>query len=449
MAGCYVNTDAEPSFESVEILSPAPGERVLGGTSFSLRLQGRQLWGREVRIEVTRTAEGGAREVVDTVAARFDEAPDLQTATASWILDGDFLDRTQVSDLSFVAKFQEASAESTSVTVSTDPRLEDLRMIGATASADLQLGQELSLEITGRDLAGRTATVQVHRVSQDGAEVVRSEPVAFDRALEQQTARFVWIVDGNFADRPGRNELYFRVTYGAQSLQTQSVFLDVYTTVGPLTVLRNTPDGLQATEGSTPIPYFDALRLRVEGAAMVGQDYTVDARVVSGGGRSLERFTGTAASRSFEVDLGVSEDDFPSGVDSLEIVFEVRVGTAEGRSNVVVVDLRGILDCAWYDAANSRIPVDTQFDEGVELTLRAQTWGLEGEAGYFNIYEDDPTSDDFLALLNATGQADRIERTWTTLWTGDGFAQSNNEYYFEIEIAGRTCRSQNVRVRKP
>ena len=262
-AGCYVNVDAEPRFELVQITSPGPGEMVRGGTQFDLRLEGQQLWGRIARIDVVRTSPEG-REVVDMFTTQFDESPHLQTASAEWVLDGDFLDQAQQSEISFVARFQEAEAESSSVLVSTNPTLIGLRLVGTSAGANIPIGHELIVDITGSDLAGRRAAVEILRKS-NGApdEVVRTDTVAFDEALDIQTARFSWTVDGRFAERPGINELFLRVIYQSQMLESDSVFLDVRTRVGPLTVSRRTADGLRSV-GSDPLPYFETLTLTVD-----------------------------------------------------------------------------------------------------------------------------------------------------------------------------------------
>src|SRR6185436_1241961 len=122
------------------------GAEVSPNEPISIRVTGRELWGRPLELEVHFAPEAGGDRVVKELSLRFDQALDTQTASTTWKLDPSLLRDAGRTEIYFLAVAEGARLASERIFVETHPVLLD---IGLSAPAQIVPGSELTATITG------------------------------------------------------------------------------------------------------------------------------------------------------------------------------------------------------------------------------------------------------------------------------------------------------------
>jgi hypothetical protein len=438
-AGCLVSIDAEPDIQSVELVGIAPGERLGAGAQVQVRIEGVELWNRTATVEVHRIDESGTDQIEASFAAVFDDEQDRQVATGTWTVQGDFLAVKGSSEIYLVVSFKSESERSSSFMVVADPKLVSIDLVGLSAGQRVEAGAAIQVELVGAEVAGLPVLLEIRRT---GEEIVGTATVSFDTSSDAQAASWEWRVEGPFLERPGRNDLWVRAVLGDQALISERVFVEVITAVTGVNVLV---DGA-AAEWNQPIRFPAPVSVEVLGTGLLDQPLVIDF-FRAAPEFVLTTFDRIADSNRFLLTFTPDPAIFVNGELRVPIYFRAVAGGVEGNSPTVSLELTGIARCAWF-RNGQELADEAQVADRTDVELRTFTWGLDGSSANFDIFENDDVGDDYQTSLDGTVASDSVSPVWTAVFVQDNITDIQSEFFFDVRIEDRSCRSPILHVQR-
>lgn len=209
--------DANPTFTRIELLTvdtdAMPGDDIVA------TVYGTELWARDITVEVHRVkTSSGDDEILETIEVQMGDSAGEQQTDVRWRVEGAFLAETERNEIYLRAKFQGATVDSPTFVVDVAPVLTSVMVSGPAATGEVIPGDEVTLDITGRELSFATGTVEIVL---DGADEVILETAEIQ--FVNDAASYSWTVP----EMTGRSDMFVRVTVGTQVETSRTFVLDV------------------------------------------------------------------------------------------------------------------------------------------------------------------------------------------------------------------------------
>lgn len=421
--------DGDPVLDSIELSGIAAGQDVRPGTRVEVVLRGRYFRSERVAIEVLRVSDGGGEitEAVDDVRLR-DEL-----ATYEWDVQGDFLREAGRHEIFFRASHGPHSFETDRFVVESNPTLTEIRIALPEPGRTVGLGDEIRIEVTGEEVWGQRLDLTASQELDNGTSlVVRRLGGNFDDAETNQLATIVWTLTDRDFTETGTRTLSFAASFGDLEIESPdrvAVAVDAL-----LDVVEMFPEGDDLRIGEELVAIITGQGLEGRTLSVSLDDTSFEQDVVATGDRVEVRYTPT-------------REDFGTSI-SIQPRFRVALAGSEKRSSSVKIFRAGIDSCTWLDRDGQLFGPDITLDTGIPVILEARTWGYDDEDVAFEIFEDDPGTDDSVGVGTGTVRDSVVTMSWTTTFFDDGALQSENEFYFTAAIGELSCKSGLIDVRE-
>lgn len=302
-------------------------------------------------------------------------------------------------------------------------------------------GDLVEVEAFAADASGETVTFEVF-----GVPELSKKPRLLEVHTEKISANYAslrWTIDGEILEFEGDNELFFQVSMNDQALQSERIPVPVRPEVESVTLSYEGPTGRTALAEDDLLPQTVPLIILAQTKGL-GSRETLTLEIELNG-QVVETVQAEINDRTVGYRF-VPESGFFGGASSVPLRVRARSGTLEAVSARVNATARGIYECEWLGTNGTPLDLNVKLGVGINVRLFVRGWGLDNEQAVFELWEDDPSNDDFVGRFTETIQGGIAEAAWTTEFMDDGVFNDTNEFFYNVGVSGLSCSSQNLEV---